>query len=229
MAQIYYNKREIIAKIVYYGPAFSGKTTSLHWLYNKLDPDHVKKMYSLDTDGDRTLFFDLLPVNFGRINGMNFRLKVYTVPGQVRYSSTRKIILSGADAVIFVADSERTCHKGNVESLKNLAKNLAENGLDIKTIPLVLQYNKRDSEDIIPIEIMDQKLNFRKCPSFGSTAIAPDDYGVLEGFISVVTDLVKSFGAKYQLVNADNELGSIAKVLEEELWEQIRPGWDLKV
>ena len=121
MAQFNYNTREIIAKVVYYGPSVGGKTTNLQWLHSKLDPRSVGKLFSLETEADRTLFFDLLPINLGNIKGMDLRLKVYTVPGQVKYNSTRKMVLTGADAVVFVADSDAKRHKDNVESLKNLA------------------------------------------------------------------------------------------------------------
>lgn len=227
MAQINYATRELITKIVYYGPGFCGKTTSLYWLYNKLDPHHVERMYSVDTDDDRTLFFDLLPIAFNQIEGINLRVKLYTVPGQVKYDFTRRMTLKGADAVVFVADSEARRYKENIESLKNLGVNLAKHKIDFREIPLVLQYNKRDCSDILPIEVMDEMLNVRQWPSFGSVAIAPDDSGVLNSFIASLALLLKSFGK--HLGRTDEEMHQITGELEQDLKHQIKPGWDLKV
>jgi signal recognition particle receptor subunit beta len=224
MAQFNYNTREIIAKVVYYGPSVGGKTTNLQWLHSKLDPKSVGKLFSLETEADRTLFFDLLPVNLGNIKGMDLRLKVYTVPGQVKYNSTRKMVLTGADAVVFVADSDMKRHKDNVESLKNLAENLAANGLNIRTIPLVFQYNKRDLPNILPLEVMDKKLNFRNLPSFGSVAIDQNDQGVLECFIAVLIAMVESFAEKYKIGKNSEEITRITEKLEKNLREHVRRG-----
>jgi signal recognition particle receptor subunit beta len=228
MAQFNYNTREIIAKVVYYGPSVGGKTTNLQWLHSKLDPRSVGKLFSLETEADRTLFFDLLPINLGNIKGMDLRLKVYTVPGQVKYNSTRKMVLTGADAVAFVADSDIKRHKDNVESLKNLAENLAANGLNIKTIPLVFQYNKRDLPNILPIEVMDKKLNFRNLPSFGAIAIDMNDTGVLECFIAVLIAMVESFGEKYKIGKTNEEITRITTKLEKTLREHVKQGENVK-
>jgi signal recognition particle receptor subunit beta len=228
MAQFNYNTREIIAKVVYYGPSIGGKTTNLQWLHGKLDPRSVGKLFSLETEADRTLFFDLLPINLGNIKGMDLRLKVYTVPGQVKYNSTRKMVLTGADAVTFVADSDATRHKDNVESLKNLAENLAANGLNIRTIPLVFQYNKRDLPNILPLEVMDKKLNFRNLPSFGSVAIDPDNNGVLDCFIAVLVAMVESFGEKYKIGRTSEEIKRITVKLEKNLREHVTRGTTAK-
>jgi signal recognition particle receptor subunit beta len=224
MAQFNYNTREIIAKIVYYGPSVGGKTTNLQWLHSKLDPRSVGKLFSLETEADRTLFFDLLPINLGNIKGMDLRLKVYTVPGQVKYNSTRKMVLTGADAVVFVADSEANRHKDNVESLKNLAENLSANGLNIKTIPLVLQYNKRDLPTALPLDVMDKKLNFRNLPAFGAVAIDPNDTGVLECFIALLVAMVESFGEKYKIGKTLEEIKRITEKLEKNLREHLKRG-----
>lgn len=228
MAQLNYNTREIIAKIVYYGPSFGGKTTSLQWLHGKLDPQYIGRLFSLDTEADRTLFFDLLPIHLGVIKGMELRLKIYTVPGQVKYNATRKMVLTGADAVVFVADAETTRHKDNIESLNNLAKNLAEKGLDINSIPLVLQYNKRDLPTILPLEVMNKKLNFRHLPAFGSIAIDPTDHGVLESFIAIVISMIISFNQKYQIAETEEEMKHILSKLENtfrsHIQEKPRPG-----
>lgn len=228
MAQFNYNTREIIAKVVYYGPSVGGKTTNLQWLHSKLDPRSVGKLFSLETEADRTLFFDLLPINLGNIKGMDLRLKVYTVPGQVKYNSTRKMVLTGADAVSFIADSDAKRHKDNVESLKNLAENLAANGLNIRTIPLVLQYNKRDLPNALPIEVMDKKLNFRKLPAYGSVAIDPSDYGVLDCFISVLVSMVESFAEKYKIGKSSDEIKRITTKLERNLREHVERSGDVK-
>lgn len=224
MAQFNYNTREIIAKVVYYGPSVGGKTTNLQWLHSKLDPKSVGKLFSLETEADRTLFFDLLPVNLGNIKGMDLRLKVYTVPGQVKYNSTRKMVLTGGDAVVFVADSDVKRHKDNVESLKNLAENLAANGLNIRTIPLVFQYNKRDLPNVLPLEVMDKKLNFRNLPSFGAIAIDSNDQGVLDCFIAVLVGMVESFAEKYKIGKNSDEIKRITEKLEKNLREHVRRG-----
>lgn len=223
MPQFNYNTGEIIAKIVYYGPAFGGKTTSLQWLHHKLDPLNTRNLFSLDTEGDRTLFFDLLPMNFGRIDWMTLRVKVYTVPGEVKYNATRKMVLTGADAVVFVADSEIARHHENLQSLKNLAQNLSLKGMNIHTIPLVFQYNKRDLAHVLPLDILDQKLNFRNLPSYGSIAIDPYDFGVLESFIAILNAMIESFGSKYNL----SKLGDLHRVthkLEDQLREKAHVG-----
>lgn len=222
MAQLNYNTREIIAKIVYYGPSFGGKTTSLQWLHSKFDPQYIGTLFSLDTEADRTLFFDLLPINLGIINGMDLRLKIYTVPGQVKYNTTRKMVLTGADAVVFVADSEINRHKDNLESLNNLARNLAEKGLDIRTIPLVFQYNKRDLANTLPLEVMNEKLNFRRLPAFGSVAINSDDQGVLEGFLALLGAMVRSFQQKYNIADTDAEMKKIIEQLEHTFRQHIQ-------
>ena len=221
MPQFNYKTGEIIAKIVYYGPAFGGKTTNLRWLHNKLDPLRIGKLFTLETKGDRTLFFDLLPINFGKIDWMTLRVKVYTVPGEVRYNATRKMVLTGADAVIFVADSEIHRHPDNVKSLKNLAENLAVKGMNINAIPLVFQYNKRDLSPILPINVLDKKLNFRNFPSFGSIAIDPYNSGVLDSFIAVTLSMLNAFGNKYNLdmpINTQH----IAEKFEQNLRKKVQ-------
>ncbi len=229
MPQVNYAKREAIAKIVYYGPAYSGKTSSLYWLYNKLDPEHVKELHSLSTDEDRTLFFDLLPVTLTQLNRMKLKLKLYTVPGQVKYNSTRKMVLKGADAVVFVADSDASRYLENTQSLKNLRENLLQHGINIDDIPLVMQYNKRDAGAVLPIDVMDQMLNSWQCPSVGSIAISHEDSGVLEGFIEILTLMITSFATRYHLNKNEEEVRELTRKLAEELRGQMRPWWDLKV
>src|SRR3954467_4099718 len=144
--------REIAAKIVFYGPGLSGKTTTLKRVYESVKPAHRGELMSLPTEADRTLFFDFLPVKVERVNEYSVRLALYTVPGQVFYNSTRKLVLQGADGVVFVADSQPAALEKNTESLENLRDNLAEMGHAIETFPLVIQYNKRDIANVLPVE-----------------------------------------------------------------------------
>ncbi len=150
---------QMAAKIVYYGPGLCGKTTNLSYIYAKTSPNSRGEMVSLETESDRTLFFDLLPIEVGTIGGFKTRLQLYTVPGQVFYNTTRKLVLKGVDGVVFVADSQRPMREANIESLKNLRTNLAELGLDMDETPVVLQYNKRDLKNILSLEELDADLN----------------------------------------------------------------------
>jgi signal recognition particle receptor subunit beta len=170
MPLVNYSAREITCKIVYYGPGRSGKTTNLQHLYAHV-PEHQRgEMVSLATEGDRTLFFDFLPLDLGTISGFRVRLQLYTVPGQVYYDATRKLVLQGADGVVFVADSRPAQHEENVESFRNLHVNLLAQGVDPRTVPLCLQYNKRDLAGAMPLEAMDAALNFRALPRFAASA-----------------------------------------------------------
>jgi len=168
-----YATREITCKIVYYGPGRSGKTTNLHYIYEQVPRDRKGKMVSLATQTDRTLFFDFLPLDLGMISGFTTRFQLYTVPGQVYYHTTRKLVLQGADGVVFVADSQARQLAENVESLQDLHANLAEHGIDARTMPLVLQYNKQDlpPEMILGVPALEDALNFRGVPSFGADAL----------------------------------------------------------
>jgi mutual gliding-motility protein MglA len=159
MALLNYKKKEINAKIVYYGPGLSGKTTNIQFIHTKLRPDHKGKLMTLATQTDRTLFFDFLPVELGEIRGLKTRFQLYTVPGQVFYNATRKLVLKGVDGVVFVADSNPANLADNIESLKNLEQNLAFHGHDIRAIPLVIQYNKRDLANAMPIAELEERLN----------------------------------------------------------------------
>ena len=143
-----YAIREITAKLVYYGPGLCGKTTNLQFIHEKLDPGARGKLLSLATDGDRTLFFDFLPIEMGSINGYKVRFQLYTVPGQVHYNATRKLVLKGVDAVVFVADSQLSMVERNRESFENLVENLAENGYELARVPVVIQLNKRDLPNV---------------------------------------------------------------------------------
>ena len=171
MVQINFALKEVNCKIVYYGPGLSGKTTNLEVIHSKAPTTNVGELTSIATEGDRTLFFDFLPLNLGSVAGMQTKFQIYTVPGQVYYNSTRKLVLQGADGIVFVADSRRGKMDENLESFSNLLENLEEYSMDVKTLPLVLQYNKRDLPDVYTVEEMDEKLNSYKVPHFEAVAV----------------------------------------------------------
>jgi signal recognition particle receptor subunit beta len=166
-----YTTMQMTAKIVYYGPGLCGKTTNLQWIHHKTAPKSRGEMVSLETETDRTLFFDLLPLDVGVIGGMKVRLQLYTVPGQVFYNATRKLVLKGVDGVVFVADSQSAAYDANVEAFGNLKDNLAELNLTTDTIPLVMQYNKRDIRNIVPVEKLNEGLNAGGKPYFEAAAL----------------------------------------------------------
>ncbi|MDH5492378.1 MAG: GTPase domain-containing protein [Myxococcales bacterium] len=178
MSFINYLSREINCKIVYYGPGLCGKTTNLQFIYNKTNPEAKGKMISLATETERTLFFDFLPLALGEIRGFKTRFHLYTVPGQVFYDASRKLILKGVDGVVFVADSQIARMEANIESLENLRTNLAEQGYSLDKVPYVIQYNKRDMPSIAPVEELRQLLNPTGIPDF--EGIAPTGQGVFE-------------------------------------------------
>ncbi|OGP86594.1 MAG: gliding motility protein [Deltaproteobacteria bacterium RBG_16_54_11] len=183
MAFINFSSGEIQCKIIYYGPGLGGKTTNLRYIYDSTN-DHIRgQLVSIDTKGDRTLFFDFLSLDLGKIRDYKIRVQLYTVPGQVHYDATRKLVLRGADGIVFVADSMRVQREKNIESLENMAINLKEKGIDATKIPLVLQYNKRDLEGsnipILTIEEIERDLNAHfKAPFFTASALKGD--GVFE-------------------------------------------------
>ena len=183
MVQFDNQNRQIKIKVVYYGPAEGGKTTCLQHIHRVTDPQRRTKLYSLNTASDRTLFFDLLALNLGRIRGYQLALQLYTVPGQVQYDATRRTVLAGADGIVFVADSQTSQASANLESLENLWVNMEANGLDRGRVPVVVQHNKRDLDPIQPIEDMEAALNIDKNPSFPTVAITGE--GVLEAFAAV--------------------------------------------
>lgn len=178
MSFINYSSREINCKIVYYGPGLCGKTTNLQYIYQKTNPAAKGKMISLATETERTLFFDFLPLSLGQIRGFKTRFHLYTVPGQVFYDASRKLILKGVDGVVFVADSQIERMEANIESLENLRINLAEQGYDLDKIPFVIQHNKRDLPNAAPVEELSKLLNERGVPEF--EAIATDGTGVFD-------------------------------------------------
>ncbi|HLP30338.1 MAG TPA: GTPase domain-containing protein [Geothrix sp.] len=170
MTFINYASREINCKIVYYGPGLCGKTTNIQWIFEQANPDKRGKLVSLATETDRTLFFDFLPLDMGTVKGFKVRFHLYTVPGQVFYDASRKLILRGCDGIIFVADSQRARMEANIESIANLATNLKENGFDIRSIPYVLQLNKRDMPSAAPVSEMERLLRFRNEPMIEAVA-----------------------------------------------------------
>ncbi len=178
MSLINYSSKEINCKIVYYGPGLGGKTTNIKYVYSKVNPESRGKLMSLDTELDRTLFFDFLPVNLGKVRGFTLHFHLYTVPGQVYYNASRKLILKGTDGLIFVADSQIERFEDNIESLENLKENLAEYGVKLGDIPLTMQYNKRDLPNIVSIEELEEVLNPRRV--FFSEGVAIQGIGVFE-------------------------------------------------
>jgi signal recognition particle receptor subunit beta len=176
MALVNYAAREINCKIVYYGTGLGGKTTNLKYIHSQLAPTTRGELISLATETERTLFFDFLPLDLGSVQGFKTRFSLYTVPGQVEYNASRKLILNGVDGIIFVADSDVMRSKENIESLQNMVENLAEYSLTLDNIPWVLQYNKRDLASAMPIERMEKELNVRGVPSF--EAVASEGLGV---------------------------------------------------
>jgi signal recognition particle receptor subunit beta len=190
-----YSTKELTAKVVYYGPGLCGKTTNLQWIHEKLPIKNKGKMLSLATETDRTLFFDFLPIEIGTIRGMRTRIQLYTVPGQVFYNATRRMVLKGADCVVFVCDSQEAMLDANLESFENLRQNLEANEIDPDEIPIVFQFNKRDLPNALPIEIMNERLNPRNYPFY--EAIALKGVGVEETLKGVTKLVFKSLSAKY--------------------------------
>jgi signal recognition particle receptor subunit beta len=189
MSFINYSSREINCKIVYYGPGLCGKTTNLQYIYSKTNPELKGKMISLATETERTLFFDFLPLALGQIRGFKTRFHLYTVPGQVFYDASRKLILKGVDGVVFVADSQVERMEANIESLENLRINLAEQGADLETTPYVVQYNKRDLPNAAPLDEMQRLLNPSGVPEY--EACATSGTGVFETLKAVARSILR--------------------------------------
>jgi mutual gliding-motility protein MglA len=187
---INYASREINCKIVYYGTGLGGKTTNLEYVYSKVDPDTRGKMISLATEADRTLFFDFLPIDLGAIRGFKTRFHLYTVPGQVYYNASRKLILKGVDGIIFVADSQVDRMEANIEAMHNLYENLESYGYDLSKIPFVIQYNKRDLDRIAEVDELRSELNPMGVPDFNAVAIEGE--GVFETLKAVSKRVVKT-------------------------------------
>jgi len=192
MSMINYASREINCKIVYYGPGLGGKTTNLEYVYNKVNPETRGKLISLATETERTLFFDFLPVDLGSVKGFKTRFHLYTVPGQVYYNASRRLILKGVDGVVFVADSAAARMDANIASLQNLYENLAEYGYEPGSLPLVIQYNKRDLPDALPVEELRRELNPTGLPDFEAVAVVGT--GVFDTLKTVSKLVLKSLG-----------------------------------
>ncbi len=197
MVQINMAAREITLKLVYYGPALSGKTTNLQKLHEMLDASARGKMVTLDTTNDRTLYFDFLPVTFGTHTGFAVKLKLFTVPGQVMHKSTRKVVLAGADGVAFIADSQRASASANAYSWRDMEANLKSNGIDFETIPKVVQFNKRDLPDIKPLE--EIRAAWGDVPTFPSVATRGE--GVVETFRELVRHTYRHLDAKHRFAD----------------------------
>ena len=188
--------REMTAKIVYYGPGLCGKTTNLMVIFDKLDPSQKGKMLSLATKTDRTLFFDLLPVDIGKVANFNLKIQLYTVPGQVFYNETRKLVLKGAGSIVFVTDSQPAMVEANRESFANLLENMQENNLDPNDTPIVIQYNKRDIPGVLPVEALQERLGFEGYPFTEASALKGE--GVMETFKLVSKITAKHLMARFK-------------------------------
>ncbi|MBN1879277.1 hypothetical protein JW823_04125 [bacterium] len=219
-----YASMEMSAKIVYYGPGLCGKTTNLKWIFEQMPQKRRGEMVSLATETDRTLFFDLLPLKLGKVGDFTTRIQLYTVPGQVFYNSTRKLVLKGVDGVVFVADSQEPMLDANIESLENLQENLAEQKLNLRKLPWVIQYNKRDLPGIMPVSVLNRHLNFMDVPFFES--IATSGEGVMDTLLGIssltLRHLKKKAGEKIsddddQLQQVKEELLRSFSTEEEEL------------
>ncbi|MCG8590050.1 MAG: hypothetical protein MJE66_12235 [Proteobacteria bacterium] len=194
MVQINMSSKEITVKVVYYGPALSGKTTNLQMLHDLMNPGNRTKMVTLDTKDDRTLYFDFLPVEFGTAGGFTVKLKLFTVPGQVMHKSTRKVVLAGADAVAFICDSDRASASANAYSWRDMEANLKANGINFKEIPKVVQFNKRDLPDVKPLqEIRDA---WGGIPTFPAVALRGE--GVIETFRELIRELYRGLNERHQ-------------------------------
>lgn len=197
MALFNYASKEITLKIVYYGPGLSGKTTNLQHLHSALDPKKTGKLLSLATETDRTLFFDFLPIELGKVKDFSIRFQLYTVPGQVKYNATRKVVLKGTDAIVFVADSQRAMREANMESFANMKDNLLSNNINFEDIPLVLQYNKRDLPDVLTIDELNKDLNDGDYVYLEAEAV--NGKGVQEAFQVATKFLIKDIARKHKL------------------------------
>ena len=190
MSLINYSSREINVKIVYYGAGLCGKTTNIQYIYDKVSPDTKGKLITLATEMDRTLFFDFLPLELGMVKGFKTRFHLYTVPGQVYYDASRKLILRGVDGIIFVADSQTSRYDANIESLYNLHENLGDYNLKLEELPYAIQYNKRDLPEVISMDDLEQELNPKQYPSF--EAVATQGVGVFDTLKAVAKSVLRN-------------------------------------
>jgi signal recognition particle receptor subunit beta len=196
MSLVNYSTREITCKIVYYGPGRSGKTSNLQYVHAYVPDEKKGPMVSLATETDRTLFFDFLPLDLGSISGFRTRIQLYTVPGQVYYNATRKLVLRGADGVVFVADSQREQMDENIESLRNLHENLLEENVNVRDFPMVMQYNKRDLPGVASIEELEDALNYRAVPAYPAASITGE--GVFETLKGISQLVLQSLSKRFR-------------------------------
>ncbi|HEY4105146.1 MAG TPA: GTPase domain-containing protein, partial [Polyangiaceae bacterium] len=183
--------RELVFKVVYYGPGLGGKTTSLQYVHATAKPEHRGKMVSLATPVDRTLYFDFLPIRVPNVRGMSVKLQLFTVPGQVHYNATRKLVLTGADGIVLVYDSQSARADANLETLDNLRDNLSAHGRTLSEMPHIVQYNKRDLHDVLPIDELDRQLNRAGAPSFAT--VATNGEGVYESLEAITRAVLEDF------------------------------------
>lgn len=224
MVQFNTKEKELIIKIVYYGPGLSGKTTNLKHIHRTTDPDKTTKLISLNTENDRTLFFDLLPYEIGNLSGMKIKLQLYTVPGQAQYKSTRKAVLNGSDGIVFVADSQRYMMTANIENMKDMIINCRENNININNVPLVLQYNKRDLPKISSVNELNNILNKRNVPSF--EAVALNGEGVFETLKQVLYNAIDHIIKEYEISVIQSEVQNIKKLIEKNLGRFYKNGME---
>jgi signal recognition particle receptor subunit beta len=213
MVQFNFSERTIKAKVVYYGPPQSGKTTNLEQIHRITDPDGSNRLISLNTAQDRTLFFDLLPFSLGSVSGYDFKIQLYTVPGQVQYNATRRVVLAGADAVVFVADSQAQMARENLMAFENMKVNLLANRLVPEKVPLVLQYNKQDLGSLLPRSELDRTLNAWGRRAF--PAVASRGEGVIETFVAVVQDMLGAIAQKYNLKEKGLDPAAVPEIVAE--------------
>jgi len=218
MALFNYASKEITLKVVYYGPGLCGKTTNLQKLHTTMSSDKKGKLLSLSTDADRTLFFDFMPVHLGKIKDFNIRFQLYTVPGQVRYNATRKLVLKGADAIVFVADSQKAMKEANIDSLQNMKENLIANNINPNEIPVVLQYNKRDLKNIMSVEDLNDDINPQKDNIIEASAY--EGWGVDETFKLITKRLLQFISKKHNVQIAapdDDEPAATSSPSDEQI------------
>jgi signal recognition particle receptor subunit beta len=220
MVQFNFSERTIKAKVVYYGPPQSGKTTNLEQIHKISDPEGANRLISLNTAQDRTLFFDLLPFSLGSVSGYDFKIQLYTVPGQVQYNATRRVVLAGADAVVFVADSHRPMAKENLAAFENMKVNLLANRLVPEKVPLVIQYNKQDLAPLIPREELERTLNVWGRKAF--PAVAARGQGVMETFAAVVQDMLSAIAVKYNLKEKGLDPEAVPGIVAQAFAEIVR-------
>ncbi|MEM6962163.1 MAG: ADP-ribosylation factor-like protein [Myxococcota bacterium] len=210
-------KREVAIKVVYYGPGLGGKTSSLQFIHHCLKPESRGQLVSLATGADRTLYFDFLPIKLPKFGGFSVRMQLYTVPGQVHYNSTRKLVLTGSDGVVFVADSQASRFEANLESLENLEENIREQGLLLSEVPLIFQWNKRDMNNTTSVGELESALNHYQAPSFET--VATKGVGVMEAMTAITTDVLRDLRRKNLLKRQESSQSVPAVTTETELPE----------